>query len=238
MPELRVGGVPSESFQSIALAVGPVERTVASMIRTEQNLERGGNRRDAAKLNALRLFYNTRIREIAVATAAVMEEEARSHLNSTQRRPDSERGGPKLVDLIKAEAWDLSTTLAFGWVSMGLHVELDKAVNPKTGGIYWRVQEWGYQYRHTPKGFFLAGPGYSGSATRPNAAQSGLHPLFIASGKGGKFRKPPRLIARHYLKAGAAAGVSLWQREMRQFDHEFARKYQRLTVEIFGAQLR
>lgn len=238
MPEFRIGGTPpGETYQSIALNVGPAENIMGSMIRTIGSLERQGNARDAAKVRALQLYYIQRIRAIAITTAEVFEEKAKSKLHRTQRRPDSERGGVKLVDTIKAVAWEPTPQFAFGWVSMGLHDELNKAVNPRTGGIYWRVQERGWQYSHTPTGFFLAGPGYGGGTSRPNMAQAGLHPLFVVSSKGGTFRHPPRLRARRYLWEGSKIAVAHWQREMRRFDRDFARKYERLTATIFGHEV-
>lgn len=238
MPEFRLGGTPPEEYQSISLDVGPAERTMATMVRAIHNLEHQGNTRDAARVKALQGYYNQRIRAISIATAEVFEEKAKAKLHKTQRRPDSDRGGKKLVDLIKAVAWDPHPSFVYGWVSMGVHEELDQAVNPQTGGIYWRVQEWGFQYHHTPTGFFLAGPGYASPASRPNAAQAGLHPLFISASKGGKFRRPPRIVARRFLWEGSKLAIAHWRSEMRRFDVDFSRRTNRLMESILRGELR
>lgn len=83
------------------------------------------------------------------------------------------------------------------------------AVNPRSGGVYWRAQEYGLPVDPDAKpvpGYFM--PGYAG----PDQAQFRLHPYFqqfgYAKGMPALVRKRP-LKARYYLREGTKLFV-LW----------------------------
>lgn len=205
MARLRTGGSPRASFQRVSLDLGDVVAIQASLLNARQNFARTGDQ--ATALAIARIFdrFVERIRRIAITTGDLAEQEIQARIDATQRRPDTGRGNPKLRNVIKAEAWDPTPNVATGTVTIGILAELDKTP-------YWRAQEWGYQYHHTPRGFF-AGPGYSGPFTLPNPSMAGQHPLFVPSGKGRKFRRPPRITERRYLRDGTHKAVIHWRQE-------------------------
>lgn len=87
------------------------------------------------------------------------------------------------------------------------------AVNPRSGGVYWRAQEYGLPVDPDAKpvpGYFM--PGYSA----PDQAQFRLHPYFqqfgYAKGMPALVRKRP-LHARYYLRDGTNLFVAWHQSE-------------------------
>jgi hypothetical protein len=91
-------------------------------------------------------------------------------LRQTQVRPDTP--GPHLRDKIVSRP--LPTTVPAGAFGIADLDVLDTAVNPRTGGIYWRSQEFGLPVlpQRPAPGFFQ--PGHA----RPNQAEFRVHPYF------------------------------------------------------------
>lgn len=237
MPSLDIGGRPAPSWQPVALHIGPTTRRIEQMFKLYNRLNREGFPALAEQVAALYTDMNTRIRAVALSTAEVFEEEARDRLNATQVRPDSDRGPIKLVDQIKAQAWDPNERFAFGWVSMGVLFDLDQAVNPnaRTGKgkqPYWRAQEYGYTYTHPLTGFFV---GAGGSPLfNPSGAMYRLHPMFAVTSKGGPLPVPRPIAARGFLAHGRDRALQHWYREMEAIDRQVAARVDRIVAEITG----
>lgn len=207
MPRLRTGGaIPGDAYQRLNLNVNDVVDTHTTLLNARRDYIAAGDRVTADRLAVIFDVFVTRIKAIALKTAEIAEQEITALIDSTRVRPDTGRAGPKLRDLIQAEAWDPTADVATGAVAIGLHAVLDQVP-------YWRVQEYGHHFAHTPKGFF-AGPGYKGFSM-PDPALFRVHPLFVPSGKGRKFRKPPVVQPRHFLRDGTAKAVAYWQTETR-----------------------
>lgn len=221
MPRLRTGGAPRSSYQRVSLDLGDVILIQQTILNARQDFIAAGDQATAQRAAVIFDRFVTRIRDVAVRTAEVAEREIKAALDATQVRPDTGRGGPKLRNLITAEAWDPTPSVATGTVLMGILEELDKVP-------YWRAQEFGHHYSHTPKGFFF-GPGYQG-AFMPNPMMSRQHPLFMPSGKGRKFMSPPSIDARHYLRDGSAAAVAYWQQHTATAVGEAATELRRLLA--------
>lgn len=238
MPRLNIGGRPQASWQPLALHIGPATRRIEQMLKLHARLEREGFPGLAGEVAALYTDMNNAIRSVAINTAQVFEEEARSRLNATQLRDDSMRGSDKLVDLIKAEAWDPNQRFAFGWVSMGLLVELDRARNPnaRTGKgkrPYWRAQEYGYEYTHPLTGFFV---GAGGSPLYNPGQPPGVrtHPMFAVSRKGGTLPEVRPIAARHYLAHGREVALNEWHAGMSSVDRAIAARINGIVAQIAG----
>lgn len=214
MARLRVGGSPPDAWLTLSLPVSAVIGIQRNLLEARADFLAAG---DVATADSIAIIYDryvTDLKNVARKTAALMDREARKRFDATQRRPDSARGSVKLRDAIKSDAWDPIAEVATGWVSLGMIEELDKAVNPYSTSRdpYWRVQEYGFQFRHTPRGFFF-GPGYIGKSRPMQPPPSPLHPLFVPTKKGGKFMRPPRVRARHFLREGTKAAVTYWRAE-------------------------
>lgn len=163
-------------------------------------------------LRDIRLAYEKQgARSAAKADALI-----RDRLRQTQVRPDTP--GPHLRDKIVSRP--LPTTVPAGAFGIADLDVLDTAVNPRTGGIYWRAQEWGLPVPERGKpapGFFQPGN------ARPNPAEFRVHPYFeqmsYARGMPALVRTRP-LKARHYLRDGAELAYSWHVQQMRRISTE------------------
>lgn len=221
MPRLRIGGAPRDSYQRVNLDVNDVIFIQRTLLDARKDFIAAG---DVATADQIALIFDqfvTRLRKIADKTAALAEQEIGTAIDQTRVRPDTGRGNPKLRNLVRAEPWDPTPNIATATVSIGLHEFLDKVP-------YWRVQEYGHHFAHSPKGFF-AGPGYQGFSM-PNPALFRQHPLFVPSGKGRKFLRPPVVPARHFLRDGTAKAVALWRTETNAAVTETATQLNRLLA--------
>lgn len=95
-----------------------------------------GDRVNAAKVGAILVDIESKLNEIATKTAAMADDTAIRRLESTRRRPMTDRS-VHLEDAIKSEPWLL------GSVKIALLDELNQATNPEDGRPYWRTQEYG-----------------------------------------------------------------------------------------------
>lgn len=207
MPRIRTGGaLPGSSFQRVNLNVSDVISVHEVLLRTRRDYIAAGEVVAAQRLAVIFDAFVVRVKSIATKTAELAEQEIVAAIDASQVRPDTGRGGPRLRDTIVAEAWDPTPDVATGAVAIGLHEFLDKLP-------YWRTQEFGHHFAHSPKGFF-AGPGFQGRFM-PNPALFRQHPLFVPSAKGRKFLRPPVVPARHFLRDGTAKAVVYWEAETR-----------------------
>lgn len=137
--------------------------------------------------------------DLAIRGAVKADDFIRSRLRTTAVRPPT---GGNLERAIKSEPMKLP--FPGGGVDIASLDALDKgAVNPRTGGIYWRSQEYGLPVipgQRPAPGYFM--PGYSA----PNQGAFRLHPYFgqmrYAKGMPALVRRRA-LQARHFLRDGA-----------------------------------
>jgi hypothetical protein len=221
MPKLRIGGAPRDSYQRMSLPVADIIATQTSLLNARADFLAAGDVKAATGVALIFDRFVERIRRVADRTAALAEQEIVAAIDASRVRPDTARGQRKLRDVIVAEAWDPTPNIVSGTVSIGIHEVLDKLP-------YWRVQEYGHRYAHSPKGFFM-GPGYQG-ASLPNPAMFRVHPLFVPSGKGRKFRRPPVVKARHFLRDGTDKAIAYWRAETRAADVQAATELNRLVA--------
>lgn len=206
MPTLRTGGAePGPSYQRMSLDLGDVIFVQKTLLDARQDFLAAGDADTATKIALIFDSFVTRIRTAANRTAVMAEREIIANIDATRVRPDTGRAGPKLRDSIETLAWDPTPSVATGTVAIGLKSKLDRLP-------YWRVQEYGHHFAHAPKGFFL-NAGYTGPASVPNPALFRVHPLFVPSGRGRKFRNPPTVQARHFLRDGTDKAVAYWKGE-------------------------
>lgn len=208
---MAVGGAPPASWQSISLDLGDLRAIHEALLNARRLFLQAGDRRSAAAVARIYAELNDGLRLLALEVARSSEHHIRERIRATQKRPDTGRGRG-LIDNIKSSTWDPTPSVSVGWVAIAQLKELDKTVNPYSSSQepYWRAQEYGYRYSHIPTGFFF-GPGYSGPISRPSPSQAGLHPLFVPSAKGGTFRSPPQIEARHFLRDGASQAIREWR---------------------------
>jgi hypothetical protein len=219
MPRLRIGGSPRSAYQRVGLDVGDVIYIQKTLLDARSDFLAAGDAATAARIAVIFDAFVTRIRKIAERTAELAEERIKDRIEATRVRPDTGRGRLKLKNMVRAEAWDPTGNIATGTVVIGIHEFLDRLP-------YWRAQEWGFRYSHTPKGFF-AGPGYGG-VFLPNPADFRLHPLFIPSSKGRAFQRAPVIGARHFMRDGTDAAVTYWRAETQAAINQTATQLTRL----------
>lgn len=210
----RIGGSPQPAFQTISIEAQDAIKLAEAIARLRSLFLRNGDAHAAQRVSAIYFEWVREVQRISDTVALRSERYILDRISATQRRPDTGRGR-SLKDNIKSEAWEPNPRTPFGWVGMALIAELDKTVNHQGDDArpYWRAQEFGHRYSHTPRGFFF-GPGYGGGQSRPSPSAAGVHPLFLPMRGGGKFRAPPRINARHFLRDGSMSAVRDWQREM------------------------
>lgn len=196
------------AWQRMFLSAAQVNSIAGNILTARQSFLAAGDQASALKLAQIYVTFNDSLNNVARQAAAKSEVEIRVALAKSQKRPDTARGGIKLKNTIRSEWAKGSPSLAY--VGVGVIAELDRAVNPNSSSRdpYWKVQEYGFVYDHYPEGFFF-GPGYQGAAM-PNPAQFRQHPLFIPSTKGGKFKSPPKVPARHFLRNGTDVSIAFW----------------------------
>jgi hypothetical protein len=232
MPRLRTGGRPPESYQRVGLTLRNAIAIQRGILNVRRDFLAAGD--VARATNAALVFddYVVTLRRIAQKTAEVAERETIAALDASQVRPDPGTNGKRLRDRIRADLWDASPNTATGTVAMGVHQELDKT-------LYWRVQEYGHHFSHSPKGFFL-GPGGSGMF-RPSVFERRMHPIFItlrhAQSRGLKVPRgtarripPPVVQARHYLEAGSDKAMAYWTAEVTAALGHFTAELRRLSL--------
>lgn len=170
-----------------------------AMVRTADIYVAKGLMREAAQARAA---YERMVRDyeqLSVRGSTKADEFIRSRIRTTAVRPPT---GGLLERAIHSTPMQLS--FPGGGVNIASLDALDKgAVNPRTGGVYWRSQEYGLPVipgQRPAPGYFM--PGYSA----PNAGQFRNHPYFqqmgYARGMPALVRKRP-LRARHFLRDGA-----------------------------------
>lgn len=179
-----------------------IEEALGTIARTAAVLHATGNIARAERYDAIGARL---IRDLDVASqrsAAKADAFIRGRLRATEvGRPSPVTGGlaSHIVSIPGSRG-------AFGIASVE---ELDKTVNARSGGIYWRAQEWGYSGnvgRIVP-GYFM--PGQS----KPSGAEFRSHPYFEQrpAPKGSKvpaMRITRPIPARYYLRDGTVEAVA------------------------------
>lgn len=231
--------------QAIQLAER-VERN-AALLRA-RGRGRGGNiPRAAAILSEVKQSYaqfNRELNGLAARTAPRATEAARAVFDHTRKRPNT-GVTPHLRTLIRSAPLHgiLPGNLATGAVGIGNHTYLDKAVDPLyPGKSYWRAQEYGLDQGFVGRrvrGYFF-GAGYSGEPSRPGAAPSRTHPLFVPArqqmfnfggrgpGKRGGFGASMLIEnpiePRRFLERGRDHAYTQWLREWAGIQADVSRR--------------
>lgn len=181
-------------------------RLYGSLERAARNFERRGRVGDALQTRLVSRQLRSEIAVLGHRAPAKADEFIRARLRSTRvGRPDT---SGQLSKAIRSSP--MPTTLPAAAVNVASIDVLDQgAVNPRSGGIYWRAQEWGLPAvspdaytkggRKVAPGYFM--PGYSA----PNNAEFRQHPYFQQFGYAKGVPALMRLRAvqpRHYLRDG------------------------------------
>jgi hypothetical protein len=185
-----------EGSVAIEEALGTIART-AAILHATGNHARGerydeilvkliedldlASRRSAAKADA---FIRSRLRNTEVGRPSPVTGTLASHIHSIAGR----RG-------------------AFGIAEIE---SLDLTINARSGGIYWRAQEWGYagNVGRIVPGFFQPGD------SKPSGAEFRNHPYFEQRSARKKKSKVPAMVirrpipARYYLRDGTIEAVA------------------------------
>lgn len=212
MPELRIGGVPPPSFQRVGMNLSTAVTLQAGILDARDNFLKAGDAASAARAALIFDDFVRTMRRIGRDTAFMAERQVRTALDSSRVRPEPQTNAKRLKDYIRADPWDASPNTATGTVVIGPHDILDKAV-------YWRVQEYGHHFSHSPKGFFL-GPGFQGQF-RPSLLERRMHPIFLtkrrAEAMGMKVPRglarripPPVVKGRGFLEKGSDKAIAAW----------------------------
>jgi hypothetical protein len=231
MPRLRIGGTPPASFQRMGMNIDIAIALQRKILDVREDLLRAGDVASATKAALIFEHFVRDLRRIAHETALVAEKETRAALDASQVRPDPATNHKRLRDVIRADPWDATPNTATGTVTIGPHDVLDAV-------IYWRVQEFGHHFSHSPKGFFV-GPGGAGQF-RPSILERRLHPIFITLARANSMgmtvkrgtakRIPPPVIKpRGFLEKGADKAAAYWTSEVTRAVDRFARELERLA---------
>lgn len=185
-----------EGSVAIEEALGTIART-AALLHATGNVARGerydailvrliedldlASRRSAIKADA---FIRSRLRQTESGRPSPVTGSLASHIHSVPGR----RGAFAIAEL----------------------ETLDLTVNARSGGIYWRAQEWGYagNVGRIVPGFFM--PGQS----RPSGAEFRNHPYFEQRSARKKKSKVPAMVitrpipARYYLRDGTVDAIA------------------------------
>jgi hypothetical protein len=195
-----------------------------------------GDRVNAAKVGAILVDMEAELQKLATRTAAMADEAALRRLESTRRRPMTDRSR-HLEDSIKSEPWLL------GSVKVALIDELNQAVNPEDGRPFWRTQEYGSAPDPTVgwEGNEMAGRILYGrfDDDRPRAqfARSRLgdaeapsaHFTWGYPGSSAGFGTiEEELPPRHFLREGSEVAWQFYRREVARLSTEMAGRVVRL----------
>lgn len=175
-----------------------------------------GDRARAAALDAALQQMFARVDLLAKRTAVTADNTIRARIAATQKRPSTP--GPHMRDHIHSVP--LPSTVPGGAVGIANLDELDKVVNPRTGGAYWLAQEIGTGRTDNETGITMpsqkagvfGGPRkpvlgfFQPGDSRANESQFRVHPYFQQE----PYRKGiPAMVVRreiqprHFLRDGA-----------------------------------
>lgn len=157
-----------------------------------------------AKYDAIVVRLIAELNRAGIESAEIADAAIRAALDATRSGRPTNTGALRAA--IKSRP--LATAVPLAAIGIASIEELDKVTNPRSGGIYWRAQEWGWNL--TPRivpGYFM--PGFSA----PDAAEAGQHPYFqqMQYSKGMpalNIVDTIKMPARQFLAKGAAVGVA------------------------------
>lgn len=182
------------------------------LLDTIKIYQRGGRLREAAMMEEALLKLREDFERHGRRLAQKAEGLVRDRLRQTQKRADTP-GPAHLRDKIVARP--IPSTFPAGAVGIGDLDTLETAVNPRTGGVYWRAQEFGLPVSMRGK----PAPGYFMPGMSPPNPQGGRHPYFeqmpYARGMPALVRTRP-VPARHYLRDGAQLAFVWHQMQSRR----------------------
>lgn len=143
--------------------------------------------------------------EITVAEATDIS--VRAKIEATRKRPPNPSGPQMENSIVSRPVRPLGSPLplfAVGLVDIDI---LDRGTTSRSGGTYWRTQEFGYGgfVGHQVYGFFEPG------RARPDPAQFRTHPIF-AAGPGARMTIGRPIEARAFLRGGVADGALMRER--------------------------
>lgn len=183
--------------------VGPGPRLATWYVRLLNLVvlyERLGETVNAARVEAALGILSAGYEDLAKRGPVKADAMIRSRLRTTQKRPETP--GPHLRDAIQSRP--LPTRFPVGAIGIATIAELEAHENPRTGGSYWRAQEYGLPVRpqDPPVGGYFQGADPENAA--PSQDQFRVHPYFQAQrGRGmpALVRRRP-LAARRFLERG------------------------------------
>jgi hypothetical protein len=222
-------------WQAIGPPVG-LERVYFALQDTINIYLAAGLVEEAAKVRAIMRQVDAQLRELSVSGAAEADRLIRQRILATAVRPPT---SGRLVDAIQSQPIITldGKIIPYGTGAVGiasLEVLDKRAVNPRTGGIYWRAQEFGlpavplsaYRYfgggRKSARGYFMPG------SARPRGSDFRAHPYFQSGGDGPFMMRQRAVPARHFLRDGTATFIGWHRREVASIERRAATRL--LTV--------
>ena len=183
-----------ESFYAHIVPDGGLARGYVALLDAIAAFRVAGHLAEAARAQRILRRMWAQYEGLSAQGPQVADEHIRARIRASAVRP------PTSGQLERAiVSRPIPTTFPAGAVGIASYEALNSgAVNPRTGGIYWRTQEYGYEGNvgRRVRGYFMPG------VSAPSQEEFRQHPYFEATPKGPRMviRRP--IEARHFLRDG------------------------------------